>query len=212
MQFRLLDRHAIQEWHEAVGSLPPIRVAKNGTINLITKEGINKGSIPFARWEDMDAVLRPMLDAVGLFLTFDAVPRPGDGGGLIVTGSLRHRSGHSVSASMPLAIDTGAGRNNLQAMGSTLSYGKRYAAEMLLNIIRVGDDDDGKLGGTKFITEEQADELRSMAKEIGRQEGPLLDSFFAGSVRTFEEIEDGQAYLAMRNGLLKRVADKRKEG
>jgi hypothetical protein len=29
-------------------------------------------------------------------------------------------------------------------MGSTLSYGKRYTAEMLLNIVREGDDKDGR--------------------------------------------------------------------
>jgi hypothetical protein len=45
---------------------------------------------------------------------------------------------------MVLQLDTGPGRNQNQAMGSTLSYGKRYTAEMLLNIVREGEDTDGK--------------------------------------------------------------------
>jgi hypothetical protein len=50
-------------------------------------------------------------------------------------------------------------------MGSTLSYGKRYVAEMLFNIVRQGQDDDGKLGGTVFISAEQKEELISLMQE-----------------------------------------------
>lgn len=209
MQFRLLDRYKVEEWHEAVSALPAIRVKKNGTISLGEVNGKSRGAIPFAKWEDMDTVLRPILEERSLFLTFDSSPRQGEGGGLIITGALRHRHGHFLTASIPLPMDTGPGRNNLQAYGSTLSYGKRYTAEMLLNIVREGDDDDGKLGGTKRITEEQADELREWSKEIGRIEGQVLDQFFAGAVRSFDEIEVGQGYLALRGALKTRVEQQR---
>ena len=138
--------------------------------------------------------------------------RQADGGGLIITGWLVHDNGHRVSASLPLPIDTGPGRNNVQAMGSTLSYGKRYTAEMLLNIVREGDDDDGKRGGTKYITEAQAEELRALAKRAGRPEGPLLQSLFAGAVRSFEEIE-APAFIVVKNlldGIIHQQAQKGK--
>lgn len=212
MQFRLLDRHAVEQWHEAVSSLPPIRVSKHGTIDLgEARDGKKRGAIPFARWEDMDAVLRPMLEAVGLFLTFDGQPRP-DGGGMIVTGTLRHRTGHSLSASIPLPIDTGPGRNNLQAMGSTLSYGKRYCAEMLLNIIRLGEDDDGARGGMKFISPEQEAELAGLIKEIGREPEDVVMKYFAGTIHHLDEIEDGQSFerfrASLRNAVIQRSAQK----
>lgn len=179
MQFRLLDRHAIQEWHEAVASLPPIRVEKNGTIDLGSdSKGNRRGAIPFARWEDMDTVLRPLLGERGLFLTFDSSIRAIEGGGIVVTGTLRHRSSHFISASIALAIDTGPGRNNLQAMGSALAYGKRYTAEMLLNIVRIGVDDDSKTGGMRFITAEQVATLRQKCEEAGRAEDYVLSRAF----------------------------------
>lgn len=202
MQFRLIDRFKVDQWHEAVASLPRIRVKKSGVIDLGVdkRDGKARGTVPFARWEDMDDVLRPLLEAAGLFLTFDSAPRAGDGGGLIVTGFLHHRSGHFKPASMPLPMDTGPGRNNLQAYGSTLSYGKRYTAEMLLNIVREGEDDDGKRGGMRFVTEAQADELRTLTKEAGRQEGALLDRLFSGTIHVFEEVE-AAAFVVVRNTL-----------
>jgi ERF superfamily len=199
MQERMEARQGEIEFDRALariaGQMP--RVKKNGTVNL----GQGKGSYAFATWEDMDTIIRPLMASEGFTLSFTSELRNGEGGGLIVTGTLLHRDGHSKSASMPLPLDTGAGRSNIQAAGSTLSYGKRYTAEMLLNIVREGVDDDGKAGGTKFITEEQATELRAMAKSAKREEGPLLDKQFGGTVRSFEEIEVGQGYFAIKSTL-----------
>lgn len=206
MQERMEAREAEREFAAAFGRLSADlpRVKKNGTIDLgVDKQsGKARGQLPFARWEDIDKVIRPLMAREGFTLSFDSAPRAGDGGGLVVTGKLMHRDGHLRTASMPLPLDTGPGRNNLQAQGSTLSYGKRYCAEMLLNIVREGDDDDGKSGGTKFITEEQADELRDLSKRAGQQEGYFVQRFFPGSeIRSFDEIEAGAAYVAAKNTL-----------
>jgi hypothetical protein len=170
------------------------RVKKNGTIAMG-----NKGSIPFATYEDMDTALRPLMTKYGFTISFTVEHRDGGGGNIV--GHLEHTNRHFRTASMPLPLDSGPGRNPLQAMGSTLSYGKRYVVEMLFNIIREGVDDDGKRGGTKFVTDEQAAELRRLVKEAGRQEGPILDRLFSGSVRSFEELEAGSAFLATKSTL-----------
>jgi ERF superfamily len=135
--------------------------------------GGGRGSYPFARWEDIDRIIRPFLDQEGFALTFNSQIRTEAGGGLVVTGILMHRDGHSITAHMPLPLDTGPGRNNLQATGSTLSYGKRYVAEMLLNIVREGDDDDGVRGGLQPITDDQLADLAMRCKRLGVS----LDSF-----------------------------------
>jgi len=170
MQERMEARDAEQQFNEAMMRLPPIHVKKNGRIDLTSKEDRAKGlanqrEVPFARWEDMAAIIEPILEREGFRISFNSAPRQADGGGLVVTGTLLHRAGHSRSATMPLPLDTGPGRNNLQANGSTLSYGKRYTTEMLLNIVRDGDDDDGKKGGEQFITPEQAEEIAVLVDE-----------------------------------------------
>jgi ERF superfamily protein len=154
MQERLERRQAEVEFSQALSRLAAAmpRVKKNGRVDL----GAGK-SYAFSKWEDIDRIIRPMMAAEGFTLAFDSVPR--EGGGMVITGTLLHRDGHSKTASMPLALDTGPGRNNLQAMGSTLSYGKRYCAEMLLNIVREGTDDDGMRGGNELISDQEAAEL-----------------------------------------------------
>jgi hypothetical protein len=197
MQERMEARQAEalfnQALHAAQQEMP--RVAKNGTIRL----GEGKGQIAFATFEDVDTALRPIMQRNGFSLSFDMQMK--DGGGAVITGTLRHAAGHARTASIPLALDSGPGRNNLQAMGSTFSYGRRYVTEMFFNIVRTGTDDDGKRGGTRFITDTQADELRQMLKEASRQEGPFLDRMFGGEVRSIEEIEAGPSYLAVKNTL-----------
>lgn len=161
MQERVMARQAEADFNAALARMntDQLRVRKNGTVDL----GPGKGSYKFARWEDMDRVIRPIMQREGFTLSFDTAPK--EGGGIIVTGTLLHSRGHSKSASIPLALDTGAGRNNLQAMGSTLSYGKRYCAEMLLNIVREDEDDDGQRGGALFITLEQAEQIEALLTE-----------------------------------------------
>lgn len=195
MQERMEDRQAERSFIAAFARLSadPPRVKKNGTIDL------GKGkAIAFARWEDIDKVIRPLLEREGFSLSFDSAQRPGDGGGLVVTGTLMHAAGHSRTASMPLPLDAGPGRNNLQAMGSTLSYGKRYCAEMLLNIVREGEDDDGKFGGTRFITAEQVDEIEKLIEEKGADRWKFLELL---GVADTANIEVG-AYAVARNMLL----------
>lgn len=193
MQERMEKRQAEIAFTEALASLPAIRVKKNGRVEL----GAGKGSYPFARWEDISLVIEPLLSERGFRLTFDSQPRQGDGGGLVVTGTLLHRGGHSRSASMPLALDTGPGRNNLQAMGSSLSYGKRYCTEMLLNVVREGDDDDAVRAGEATITDQQVAELSRSMTEVGFAERAMYDLL---GVTALTEIRKSQLAIA-RNAI-----------
>lgn len=161
LERRQAEREAIEAFTRVSSKMP--RVKKNGTIELG-----GKGSIAFAKWEDMDAVIRPIITAEGFTLSFNSAPR--EGGGLVVTGELMHRSGHVRTATIPLPLDAGPGRNNLQAVGSTLSYGKRYCAEMLLNIVRENQDDDGVKGAQRFATDEEIAEIRALLEETKQDE------------------------------------------
>ena len=49
--------------------------------------------------------------------------------------------------------------NTLQAGGSAISYGIRYAGKLAWNLVFEGEDDDGQKGGTEYIDAEQAAEL-----------------------------------------------------
>jgi hypothetical protein len=71
-------------------------------------------------------------------------------------------------------------------------------------------DDDGVRGGMKLITEAQADELRALAKEVGREESSFLVDLFGGTVRSFDEMEVGPGHLAALN-MLTRLRDQKRK-
>ena len=85
----------------------------------------------YALWEDINEVLRPLLARNGFVLSFRTCQ---DGDVIVVTAVLDHRDGHQEPTSLRLPPDLGVGRNNVQAVGSSVSYGKRYTACALLNI------------------------------------------------------------------------------
>jgi hypothetical protein len=186
-------------------------IGKDGTIELITKDGVSKGKIKFARWEDMAKVIEPLMDREGLTLSFDTEERIRDGGGSVIIGELTHIDGYSRKARFSLPLDTGPGRNNLQAAGSTLSYGKRYVAEMLLNIVRKNEDDDGVAGGTVYISEKQKSEIENLLKETKADVKSFLLHFGVNSV---DEIEQKNVTVVMNSLISKRnkLKAKKNEG
>lgn len=171
------------------------QIQKNGVIDLG-----NKGKIKFARWEDMSEAIQPLMDREGFTLSFDTEER--DGGGSIIIGTLEHIDGHHKSARFSLPLDSGPGRNSLQAAGSTLSYGKRYVTELLLNIVRRGEDDDARAAGIRYITISQKEELIELMKETRTDPKAYLHHL---GVKSLDEIEQGHAPAAL-NALLAKKA------
>jgi hypothetical protein len=119
-------------------------------------------STSFAYWEDIDEAITPILAKHGFVLTFRCGSLPD--GRITVTGVLSHDGGHSTETTMTLPLDSTGSKNNVQAVGSSTSYGKRYTATLLLNIRTKGEDDDGKAGGeSACIDESQAIQLTDLA-------------------------------------------------
>lgn len=125
----------------------------------------------YAKWEDVNDALRPVLSAHGFALSFRTHV---DGDRIIVTGILSHNGGHREETSLPLPADHSGSKNAVQAIGSAVSYGKRYTAFALLNITsRAGgdaDDDGAAAGMGRMISAEQYLELRNEMEEVGADE------------------------------------------
>lgn len=134
------EREAEKQFIAAFQRLQPRlpRIQKDGVIDMGSK-----GSLPFPKYETIDAAIRPLLTEEGFSTSFGAAPAPQ---GITITCTLSHKVGHSKTESMPLPFDTGPGRNSLQAVGSTISYGKRYLLCAILNIVTVNEDTDGARG------------------------------------------------------------------
>ncbi|MFG0381068.1 ERF family protein [Pseudomonas sp. zbq_18] len=95
----------------------------------------------YALWEDVNEAIKPVLARHGFSLSF-RIPR--NEKGIEVEAVLSHRYGHSERTSILLPADTTGSKNAVQAVASSVAYGKRYTAFALVNITTTGEDDDGQ--------------------------------------------------------------------
>lgn len=128
----------------------------------------------YATYEKIDDVIRPLLIKHGFGLRFNSEPDP-TGKGVIITATLSHRGGHSIVDRVPLGYDASGAKNNVQGVGSTIAYGKRYLVGMLLNLVFEGEDDDGVKAGHQPITDEQAAILKQLVRDTGTDVKKFLE-------------------------------------
>ena len=117
----------------------------------------------YARIEDIDVAIRPLMAEEGFAFSFDS--DSADTKVFKLSCKLSHQMGHSETKFLTLPLDASEYRTNVQSIGSTLSYGKRYLIKMHLNLVEAGEDDDGQ-GGSKPITEDQAKDLGTMLQDV----------------------------------------------
>src|SRR6516225_7040495 len=121
---------------------------------------------------------------------------PLESGGILIRGRLKHLpSSHYEDSFMPAPLDTTGVKSNVQAVGSTNSFLRRYVACNIFNIVVVGDDDDGN-GGT--IDEAQTNTIVDLIKKA--KVGPkFLKYMRAQSVEEAGSLEAAVATIAARD-------------
>ena len=164
--------------------------------------GIDKGkpqkgtyeAFKYAPLEEIDKHLRPLLAEEDMDLSYSDEPR--EGGDILIRGRLKHLpGGHYEDSFMPAPLDTTGGKSDVQAVGSTNSFLRRYVACNLFNIVVVGDDDDGT-GGT--IDEPQTKTILDLIKKANA--GPkFLKYMKAQSVAEAGSLDAAVATIAARD-------------
>ncbi len=169
-------------------SLP--RIKKTGQIKM---KGVVQST--FAKYDDIDDVIRPLLIKNGFSLRFNSRESNGK---VIITGTLAHKDGHSITDEIPLTIDASGSKNNVQGVGSTISYGKRYLVGMLLNLVFEGEDDNGQKAGYRPLSEDQAVEIKDLLRETGADVKKFLEYMDAENVDSIDSSDYGKAITALR--------------
>ena len=167
-QERVMDRQAEIDFNQAMNALQldmPV-IKKDGSVQYpVDKNDPSKGmqkAFSYASFENIMKAIKPTLQANGFTISFDSKERETNGGGAVITATLSHIGGHSKTASFSAALDASGGKNNIQAMGSTFSYGKRYCVTALLNIVVEGEDDDGQSFDKAPIDDVQFNEINRL--------------------------------------------------
>ncbi|MGC2201666.1 MAG: ERF family protein [Stellaceae bacterium] len=199
---RLKAKEAELAYNAAKGrilkKLAGIKIVKNrSAVYEIDKGKPQKGTyevFKYAPLEEIDRHLRPLLGEENMDLSYSDEPR--EGGGLLIRGRLKHLpGGHYEDSFMPAPLDTTGGKSDVQAVGSTNSFLRRYIACNIFNIVVVGDDDDG-IGGT--INEAQTKTILDLIKKA--KAGPkFLKYMKAQSIEKAGSLEAAVATIAARD-------------
>jgi hypothetical protein len=202
MYERLKAKEAELAYNAAKGrilrKLAGIKIVKNrSALPEIYNGKPQKGSyeaFKYAPLEEIDRHLRPLLAEENMDLSYsDESQERGD---ILIRGRLKHLpGGHYEDSFMPAPPDTTGGKSNVQAVGSTNSFLRRYVACNIFNIVVFGDDDDGA-GGT--IDEAQTKTILALIKKA--KCGPkFLKYMKAQSVAEAGSLEAAAATIAARD-------------
>ncbi|GJD41357.1 ERF family protein [Methylobacterium bullatum] len=178
---RITSRTAEAAYSAALSEMQPELpiIGERGGI----KDKYGKVQSTYAKWDDINEAIKPVLARHGFSISFLCGREEGQ---IIVTGVLRHRDGHKEQTTIHLPLDTSGSKNAVQAVGSSTSYGQRYTARALLNLTsRLAEDrdDDGQGSApARFITDEQADEIRALVTKAEANIGKFLAVLKAESI------------------------------
>ncbi|HSH45085.1 MAG TPA: ERF family protein [Longimicrobiales bacterium] len=125
----------------------------------------------YAPLNEVVRTIRPHLAEHGLSYTHDSRVVESE---IEVTCTLRHVHGATRTATFRGPADGSGKKNPLQAVGSARSYGRRYTLMDVLGLVTEDDDDGRAAGAAPAVTADQADELDSLADEVGADKARFL--------------------------------------
>lgn len=187
------------------------KIVKKRTAKVATKSG-GEYTYPFANLEDCCETLDPHLLANGFSYTWNS-PQ-GSEKGLFVTCTLKHKDGHSESATIgPAPMDNSGGKNPVQAVGSTMWYLQRYSFCAVLGIApREQDTDAGGVQPKKQGGKMDADELAERDAHFDKcQSYQEVDAHYKASFEEAYRLKDQNAkdtFIAAKKRAYARLREK----
>lgn len=196
MHERFQARQAEQQYAEALAAMQE-------NLPSISERGDANGRYRYALWEDINETLKPVLARHGFALSF----RTRTDKGIEVEGVLTHKAGHSERTTITLPADGSGNKNAVQAVASSISYGKRYTAGALLNFTSHGEDDDAFSAGQEASSLRDAAlaDLMKRVAEAADAEG--LTKVWQGGVAVLQAAKDMDGYNQLKEAVSKRGAE-----
>lgn len=168
------------------------------------------------RHEDLAGIAQsvdPVLAAHGLSYRWRTSSAPNEP--ITVTCIIAHRDGHSEETTLSAGRDNSGGKNDIQSIGSAVTYLQRYTLKAALGIAASHDDDGVAAGGSEhppipeIITEAQLIELRALADQVDADEEKFakflgVPRLPALPARRFQEAMNELRAFGHQNGRLPR--------
>ncbi|HEY1242223.1 MAG TPA: ERF family protein [Bryobacteraceae bacterium] len=206
LQIAAEARDAERQFNEALSraqqKFPPVE----RTRKIVVKGRLRS---KYAAYEDIAAKIKPILAAEGLFVSYGAHSE--NKSAIKVMIEIRHKAGHKIEREVALPLDESEYRNIVQNVGSTLTYCRRYALTMALDLVTEGVDDDAE--SMSPLTEEEAGELRTLMEECTLSQAATSTFLRVMDVKAFSDLTRGhmrfaRSYLTVLREKLSKEASK----
>lgn len=177
-------------FEELMSRVAGIQFVKDGAIpkwktgeNLSDAEKTRR-SIPFMTYEQVWRKTGPHFRALGLTIRFTSRIQEGKPG-VTWTLHVRHRAGHEETSDKWMPPLDSSQMNNLQQYGGADSYTQRYLLTKYLNIIALGEDDDGEsFGAEARISSEQVLQALERIEYLNMTEDGVCQALSIKSLET----------------------------
>lgn len=132
-------------------------------------------------------------------LSFKWETSQSEGGLIKVTCVVSHVQGYSESTPLQASPDQSGGKNNIQAIGSSVSYLQRYTLLAATGLAVKGQDDDAKAPPAPVITSEQINTIVDMITVTESNESKLLEFVGAKSIKEMTLPQFQKALKALKS-------------
>ena len=161
----------------------------------------------YASYDALDRALRPIYTKHGFSVSFDV----GEGAPVDhvrVLCFVAHKGGHEKTYHLDMPADGKGAKGGdvmtkTHAMGSALTYGKRYLHGNVWNVAPTEKDDDGNAAGAKeedgLITSAQIDELIALADEVGADKARFCKFYGIDSLADIRQSQFEKAKAALNS-------------
>jgi hypothetical protein len=196
LQERWEANEARKAFNDAMGAFRAegITVAKDSRVTYKTDKGVT--DYVHASLGNICNVVGAAMAKYGLSYRWNTQQTEG----LIkVTCVVSHKQGHSESVSLQASADSSGGKNNIQAIGSTVSYLERYTLLAATGTATEYQDDDGRGSDPiEYISANQEADLTALLDEVGANKKAFMDYFKIDKIEDLPADEYKKA-VAMSN-------------
>lgn len=175
LQERWEANEARKAFNEAMGAFRAegITVAKDSRVTYKTDKGVT--DYVHASLGNICNVIGGVMSKYGLSYRWNTQQNEGR---IKVTCIVSHKHGHSESVSLEASADSSGGKNNIQAIGSTVSYLERYTLLAATGTATEYHDDDGRGSSPiECISVNQEADLVALLEEVGANKKAFMDYF-----------------------------------
>lgn len=159
LQERYEANQARKAYHEAMAQFKanPPKIGKDKKVSF----GQGKTAYNHASLYNVTDKINSELSKYGLSASWTTKQN----GAIIVICKITHVQGHSEETSLSAQADKSGSKNDIQAIGSTITYLERYTLLALTGLATFDQDDDGKATSIEVIDEKQLSQVLDLINE-----------------------------------------------